>query len=319
MKGISMNKETDTKIVMCGNHIAGKGIVEYLLKNGIQFDCFVILSPEQEEKYSVSGYYDYSSLAKEYSIDIYYPKRFDLKDKEDIEFFKKNRFDLLLQGGWQRLFPEEVIKTLSYGAIGMHGSSDFLPRGRGRSPFNWSLIEGKKRFIYHLFFIKPGKDDGDVFYYEQFDINEFDDIETLYFKGEIVAKKALLEYIPKIANNNVTTREQVGKESYYCKRTADDGMVSFQDMDIDIIYNLIRAVTHPYPGAFCFINKRKIFIWKAQIFDRCLKYHNARYGEIVEIFNDRLLVNCLGGLLLINEYECNNHRLINVGDLLEIP
>jgi methionyl-tRNA formyltransferase len=30
------------------------------------------------------------------------------------------------------------------------------------------------------------------------------------------------------------------------------------------VYNLIRAVTHPYPGAFTFIEGKKLFIWKAE-------------------------------------------------------
>ena len=33
------------------------------------------------------------------------------------------------------------------------------------------------------------------------------------------------------------------------------------------IYNLIRAVTHPYPGAFAFFRGRKLFIWKAAPLD----------------------------------------------------
>ena len=314
-----MNKLIDKKkIVMCGNHIGGKGIIEYLLKNGIQFDCFVILSREQSEKYSVSGFYDYSVLAKEYKIDIYYPKRFDLKDEKDIEFFKKKKFDLMLQGGWQRIFSKEILNTLKYGAIGMHGSSNFLPRGRGRSPFNWSLIEGKKRFIYQFFFLKPGKDDGDVFHFEQFDINEYDDIETLYFKGEIVSKKTLLEYIPKILNGNVKTKNQVGDSTHYNKRTPQDGLIRFKEMEIDVVFNLVRAVTHPYPGAFCYIKNEKIFIWRAQIFDRNLKYPDAEYGEVVEIFKNRFVVNCLGGLLLVNDYEHTNDKIIKLGDIFEL-
>ena len=30
------------------------------------------------------------------------------------------------------------------------------------------------------------------------------------------------------------------------------------------IYNLVRAVTHPYPGAFTFFQGRKLFIWAGQ-------------------------------------------------------
>ena len=36
-------------------------------------------------------------------------------------------FNLLL-GGWQRLIPENILKTLTYGGIGQHGSSELLQK-----------------------------------------------------------------------------------------------------------------------------------------------------------------------------------------------
>ena len=47
-------------LVMCGNHIGGKPIIEGLLKAGYTFDYFVCLKPAQAKKYKVSGYYDYN-------------------------------------------------------------------------------------------------------------------------------------------------------------------------------------------------------------------------------------------------------------------
>ena len=91
-----------------------------------------------------------------------------------------------------------------------------------------------------------------------------------------------------------------------------------KEMEIDMIFNLVRAVTRPYPGSFCYIKKEKIFIWKAQIFDRILKYPDAEYGEVVEIFKNRFVVNCLGGLLLINDYEYLNDKIVKLGDILEL-
>ncbi|MDO9056592.1 MAG: formyltransferase family protein [Sulfuricurvum sp.] len=303
------------KIVMCGCHIAGIESIKHILDNGITIDYFVILTPQQAIEYNISGYFDYTSMAQKYDIPIYYAKSYNLKAAADLEFFSQHKFDLMIQGGWQRLFPDEVLATLRIGAIGLHGSSEFLPRGRGRSPYNWSLIEGKKRFILHFFLIKPGIDDGDIFHYEHFEINDFDDINTMYYKGAILAKRAYVQYIPKLLNGDVRLIEQTGQPTYYPKRTPEDGKIDWNTMDVDQIYNSIRAQTKPYPGAFASFNGNRVSLWKAQVFDRVIKYDHAQYGEIVEHFDDRsILINCLGGLLLVTVYESSEK--ITTGSIL---
>jgi methionyl-tRNA formyltransferase len=295
--------ESNKRIVMCGCHIAGKGVIEQLLKSGFNIAYFVTLDPEQAIRYKVSGYMDYREMADLYDIPVYIPEEYSLKSNKDISFFKEQRFDLLIQGGWQRLFPEQVIKSLSIGAIGVHGSSDFLPKGRGRSPLNWSLIEGKRRFIMHLFLMREGIDDGDVIDTEVFDINEFDDIRTLYYKNTIVVKRMMLRALPKLLKGEIDKWSQVGIPSYYPKRNEEDGEIIWEEMDIYDIYNLVRAVTKPYPGAFANIDGKTFRIWKCQIFDTRICYRNARYGEIVERFGNDLIINCRGGLLLVTDYE----------------
>lgn len=288
---------------MCGCHEAGWYLVRDLLLEGMRFDYFVSLTPSQAEEYQVSGYKDFTDLAETYSIPVYYPQTYTLKSEQDRAFFQKNRFDLLIQGGWQRLFPEQVIQTLSIGAIGIHGSPDFLPKGRGRSPMNWALIQNKKRFMMHLFFIEPGVDDGAIIDIEPFDINEFDNIRTLYYKYSIVKKRMLLRSLPLILSGTIQTMPQVGEPSYYPKRTPEDGHIDWENMDVWEIYNLVRAVTRPYPGAFGMIDNRKYLIWECQIFDTRITYPDAAYGTIVERFDRDLIVNCRGGLMLLKDYE----------------
>jgi len=292
----------NNKIVMCGCHESGWEAVKYLLEKGIKISRFVTITKEKALKAKVSGYKSFSDLAKKYCIPVYYAKKYSLTAKEDIDFFKKEKFDLLIQGGWQRLFPEEVLDTLRVGAVGVHGSSEFLPKGRGRSPINWSLIEGKKRFIIQYFLIKSGVDDGDIFHYEKFDINKWDDCRTLYYKNSITTKRVLLEWIPKLLNEKITIKPQKGEPTYYPKRTAEDGLINWAKPVFDI-YNLIRAVTKPYPGAFTFLKGKKITIWKAQPFDTQIDYKDSDDGEIVEVFDDgNFVVNCNSGLLLVTNY-----------------
>lgn len=289
------------KLVMCGNHIGGKPIIEALLNKGYKFDYFVCLSPKQAVENKVSGYYDYSPLAKKHSIPVYIPKNFSLKTEADINFFKEHKFDLLIQGGWQRLFPKEILESLSIGALGYHGSSEFLPKGRGRSPLNWSLVEGKDKFIMHLFLMKEGADDGDVIDYEIFDINEWDDIETLYYKYAISNKNLLLRNIDGLLKGEFKIIPQEGEPSYYPKRTEKDGEINWQTMKLKQIYNLVRAVTRPYPGAWFMNNGKKAIIWKARPFDAKFQYLNAPIGSVVEEFDGRLVIKCLDGLLLVDE------------------
>lgn len=288
---------------MCGNVGMGEYYVPHLIAAGINIDYFVCLTPEQGKKFNISGYFDYRPMAKKYSIPVYIPERYDMKSDADLTFFKEHNFDLLIQGGWQRLFPEDILETLNIGAIGVHGSADLLPKGRGRSPLNWSLIEDKKRFIIHYFIIKAGVDDGDVFTYKDFDINEFDDIETLYYKNALVTRSVLLEYIPKLLAGDYSVVPQIGEPSYYPKRTPADGKIDWEKMDVHQIYNFIRAQTKPYPGAFGDFNGGAYKIWKARVFDTRMIYPEMKYGDVVETFNDKILINCRGGLLLVDEYE----------------
>jgi len=303
------------KICMVGNAESGYETIKHLLENGIIISYFITITEKQAEKALVSGFKDFKPLAEKYNIPIYYLNVYSMKNAMDVEFFRKQKFDLLLQGGWQRLIPEVILKTFSIGGIGIHGSSDFLPKGRGRSPLNWSIIKDKKRFIMHLFIMKIGADNGDVFDYDQFDINQFDDIRTLYYKNSIVTKRMLLRSIPKLLDGTIKFWPQTGKESYFPKRTSEDGYVDWNSLDVYEIYNLIRAITKPYPGAFTKLNDRKIMLWKAQIFDTNIKYREAKYGEVVEEFENDLIVNCLGGLLLIIDY--NGDIEIKVADIFE--
>lgn len=292
------------RIVMCGCHVSGEALVRGLAESGIEFAAFVCLTPEQGVKEKVSGYFDFRPMAESLGVPCYVPKTYTFKDPEDLAFFEEGNFDLLIQGGWQRLFPEKVLNALSIGAVGVHGSADFLPKGRGRSPLNWSLIEGKRRFILQLFIMTAGADDGEVFAWQDYDILPFDDISTLYYKSSIATREMLQSSLPKLLEGKLELHRQLGEPSYYPKRTPADGLIDWEEMDVWEIHNHVRAQTRPYPGAFAVLKGATHTIWKAQVFDTRLNYYRDRaYGEVVEAFGDHLIVNCRGGLLLITDWE----------------
>ena len=221
----------DKKIVMCGCHEAGWYLIKDLLEAGLKFDNFVILTPEQGKQYQISGYRDFSDLAQMYDIPIYIPEKYSLKSEQDLAFLQEHQFALLIQGGWQRLFPETILQTLKIGAVGGHGSADCLLKGRGRSP--------------------------------------------------IVTKRMLLRSVPQLLDGAIQLRPQVGTPSHYPKRTPEDGLIDWENMDVWEIYNFVRGQTRPYPGAFAPIGDKTYQIWRVQVFDTRISYPNCREGVLL--------------------------------------
>ena len=177
---------------------SGYSLLTDLLKEGVEVDYIISLTPEEAKKNKVSGYKDFLPLSQEYGIPIYYPEKYDLNGKQDIDFFKNHSPDLMLVFGWQRLVPAEILNILSIGALGSHGSSKLLPKGRGRSPINWSLVEGKNKFILHLFYLDAGADSGDIIDLMEFDLNKWDSCKTAYHKLQICLRKMLLKNLSLI-------------------------------------------------------------------------------------------------------------------------
>jgi len=113
----------------------------------------------------------------------------------------------------------------------------------------------------------------------------------------------LLRSLPALVSGTLKYVSQQGEPSYYPKRTPEDGRIDWENMDVFAIYNLIRATTRPYPGAYGQLGQQQCRIWRARVFDTRIVYPAVTFGEVVEQFDSALVVNCRGGLLLIEEYE----------------
>ena len=120
----------NSKIVFCGCSSSGLEVLDFIIYKNFEISHIISLNSQQATQYKVSGYASFDEIARKNNIPIYFPKTYALKDNDDIGFFEKNNFDLLLLGGWQRLIPETILSKLKIGGIGFHGSSEFLPKGR---------------------------------------------------------------------------------------------------------------------------------------------------------------------------------------------
>lgn len=303
------------KICFLSNHLSGYIKLDFLLDKGLKIESLVTLTPDQANKFNVSGFFDFSDIAKKHNIETYYSEKFNLKGGNDIKYFMKNKFDILLISGWQRLVPAEILQTLKIGAIGEHGSSEYLPRGRGRSPINWSIINGRRRFVLHIFMADANVDSGKIIDKYIFRINSWDNIYTVYCKAALSSGKLLLKNIRKIRDKSwIPIKEAPIKSTYFSKRTEADDYISWGQSTIEI-FNKIRGITKPYPGTKSKIKNSTITIWEAQPFDFEIDDFNACLGEILIVFpNNSFVVKTVDGELLVTNYHFDGK--VKKGDIL---
>ncbi len=231
------------------------------------------------------------------------------------KIFEDLKIELLICISWQRIIPKWLINIPRYGVIGAHGSHDGIINGRGRSPMNWAILLSKKRFYISIFKIDSEEEDnGDIYDTKFFNINAEDNIETIYLKSHFKISEMILKLIEeKYYNKKI---KQPKKGEYLPKITDNDGFIDW-NRSADKIIAFIRSKTKPYKGAQTKIKNKLLRIYEAKKI--VLTKKSILPGKIIhKTYNNKLVVSCNRGQLIITEYELMNkrHKLIE-GEIFE--
>lgn len=267
--------------------------------------ALITLTPEQGRRFRVAGYADLTPIAAELGIAVFHPRTYTLALDQDGADVRALGLVALLVQGWQRLIPEWFLSSLPHGAYGMHGSSERLPRGRGRSPLNWSLIQGRSSFTTNLFRYEPGVDDGNIVGRRSFDITPTDTAHTLHLKNTYSMLDLLRQHLPEILEGRVLVEPQdAGEPTYYPKRRPEDGEIFWEDSATEI-GRFVRALTRPFPAAFTHLNDgSSLKIWRAETFLDSLPSASKPPGCVLGVTSTgELIVQTGSGSLLVQDWE----------------
>lgn len=301
------------RVVVFGVKDTSENIVEYIHNNICKVDLVITISDEASKRNKIAGFKGLGILTEKYGIPVHEADSYFLTDEKTQKLMEENSFDIGISMGWQRLVPAYILDKFQYGIYGFHGNCGYLPFGRGRSPLNWSIILGDTRFNLNLFRYDEKADSPNIFATEMFSITEHDDIRTAQYKNMICSKSLIRKLLKAYQAGNIEIRtESKDFDSWYGKRTAADGKIDFHDRTRNI-YNLIRGVAAPFPGAFAMVNEKKVTIWKAHPFDEMMDFSQYAPGEVIDVFDGKPIVRTVDGSLLIDEYESDIE--IKTGDL----
>lgn len=269
------------RIAVAGNQWITRYLIDALNQAGYPPKLVINMGGHWADR--ISGYEDLAADAERVGATLVRPSKYSLKSEEDERSFAGHEIDLLFVFGWQRLIPGWLIEKCKIGAFGVHGGPEKPPRCRGRAVFNWALILGYERFHMYAFRLTPGVDEGDIFGLTSFDISESDDILTLYHKNCVVSSRLFIAIAEAAGQAGLQVVPQANDGATYLpKREPDNGGVSW-DQPAKRIADFVRAIAPPYPGAFSDIGGERVFIRRAQVFDREIRYEGPA-GTIVDVF-----------------------------------
>jgi methionyl-tRNA formyltransferase len=245
-------------------------------------------------------------LAREYGIPVYTPE--SVNDEKWIALIRDTRPDVVFSFYYRKMIPKAILDIPRIGAFNLHGS--LLPQYRGRCPVNWVLIAGEERTGVTLHFMVEKPDAGDIVAQKEVPIAFEDDVFSVYMKLVGAARELMQDVLPDLQAGTFTRIVQTGPSSYFGGRKPEDGLIDWTKDSLSI-YNLTRAVTHPYPGAFTYLDGKKLLIWKAH--PENISPRDVPPGTVIS--EDPLLVRTGSGSLRLISVEVEGEQEMDAIEL----
>ncbi|MDO4547083.1 MAG: methionyl-tRNA formyltransferase [Clostridia bacterium] len=290
-------------IVWIGFHNEGVFAFRRALEMGKAIVGFVTLDDAAFLKRS-AGTREYLQLCEEYNVPVHYIST--IKSNAAYSIIQQMKPDLSIVLGWSEIVPQTILEIPTVGTVGAHAS--LLPHNRGSAPVNWSIINGEEKTGNTLMWLNDDVDAGEIIDQVEIDITPYDTCATIYDKVAQTNATMIIKLIERLECSQYTSMNVVNKadEPILPRRRPKDGEVIWTQSS-RAIYNFVRALTRPYPGAFSYIGEKKYLIWSASLLpdDTPNNAPGAIIGSVVSPLEDAcgILVTCQYGSIILHEIE----------------
>ena len=202
----------------------------------------------------------------------------DVNDPQVVERVAALGPELLLSFYFRQILTPDLLAIPSRGALNLHGS--LLPRYRGRCPVNWVLVHGETETGVTLHYMEPKPDTGDIVAQRRVSIADDDTALTLNRKLADAARELVRVTFPALlAGTAPRIPQDHARATTFGGRRPDDGHLAWRRPAREL-HNLVRAVTHPYPGAFTTWADTKLLVWTATWVDEPVKAEPGRVAGV---------------------------------------
>ncbi|MBJ2290596.1 bifunctional UDP-4-amino-4-deoxy-L-arabinose formyltransferase/UDP-glucuronic acid oxidase ArnA [Pseudomonas sp. MF5691] len=293
-----------SKAVVFAYHDIGCAGIEALLAAGYPIAAVFTHADDPKEN---TFYGSVAQLCARHGIPVHAPE--DANHPLWVERVAKLNPDFIFSFYYRNLLGEALLATARQGAFNLHGS--LLPKYRGRAPANWVLVNGETETGVTLHRMVKRADAGAILAQQKVMIERSDTGLTLHAKLREAATQLLRDALPQLAKGTLSeTAQDESQATCFGRRTPADGKLVWSK-PAEELFNLVRAVTQPYPGAFCAVGEHKLIVWQAEV----LKGNEGQApGRVISV--NPLRIACGEDSLVIHFGQRNDHGLYLTGPAL---
>lgn len=250
------------KIAVIGQSLFGQEVYKELRKEGHTI-VGVFTIPDKDGKADPLG-----AEAEKDGVAVFKFPRWRVKGKaidEVVAQYKAVEAELNVLPFCSQFIPMEVIDHPKHGSIIYHPS--LLPRHRGASAINWTLIHGDKKGGFTVFWADDGLDTGPILLQKECDVEPDDTVNTIYkrflfpegVKGTVEAVKLIAEgKAPKI-------KQPEEGATYECIQKKDNAKIDW-NQPAEAIHNWIRG-NDKVPGAWAEVDGKNVTFYGSTLVD----------------------------------------------------
>jgi methionyl-tRNA formyltransferase len=246
------------RAVVFAYHNVGARCLRVLLARGV--DVALVVTHEDNPLENI-WFESVAAVAAEYGIETITPR----EPTGDIlrDAVRRAQPEFIFSFYYRHMLPIDVLALAPRGAYNMHGS--LLPKYRGRVPTNWAVLNGETETgaTLHEMALKP--DAGAIVGQTSVPILPDDTAQEVFDKVTVAAEQTLWRVLPALlAGEAPHLPNDLARGSYFGGRKPEDGRIDWSQPAQDV-YNLVRAVAPPYPGAFTEVAGERFVIARARL------------------------------------------------------
>lgn len=252
------------------------------------------------------------TVVKQYALDnnIEVVTPDSVNTDEFINLLKEKNIDYIVVVAFGQLIKEKLLEEYKNKIINLHPSS--LPKYRGSSPVQFSLLNGDKKTHASAMLIEKGMDSGDILNQKEVEIKAEDDFTSLSEKLSKIGSEVILESVlnyDEFMKNRI--KQDNDKATFTKKITKEMGKIDFNQSKEEII-NKIRAFVE-FPKAYFSYKNENVKILKASP----VEIENPKISFVYKANkNDKIIIGCKNGGIRIEKIQFPGKKAMDAKSFL---
>lgn len=232
--------------------------------------------------------------------------------REGLDDIRALEPDVIVTAAFGQILSDAFLAIPKFAVLNVHAS--LLPKYRGSSPIQWSIINGDKKTGITIMKTVKAVDAGDVLLEKETEIGKKETAGELFDRLAILGGEAIVEAISLVESGKTTFTPQDESKVTHCSMiNKGDGLVDFSKSakEIDCF---VRGMT-PWPSAYTHIGEKtlKIFdVEKVELSDLQKsndQFENAKFGEVVLADkNHGLIVKVADGFIRLHVIQLEGSK-----------